>query len=189
MATRLMPRASSQRPGECELVKKSSCRGGPCRRPGATTRVAPTTHRHNAMLSHVLSPWAGFQVTINGRFWVTAETALIHGPKRLVYLSTSITGASAPRIQRLVVWNCGRSYWTPASARPESICLNKPIRRSGAARSGKRSRTGHSADCLWNGGIPRQPSSLSSQHGQLPDGRYARNHLVPSRQISHASAE
>ena len=41
-----------------EAVKKSGCRGGPCGRPGATTRVAPTTRRHNAIFSHLLAPWA-----------------------------------------------------------------------------------------------------------------------------------
>ena len=37
-------------------VKKSRCRGGPCGRPGATTRVAPTTRCHSAIFSRLPSP-------------------------------------------------------------------------------------------------------------------------------------
>jgi hypothetical protein len=36
-----------------EGVKKSRCRGGPCGRPGATTRVAPTAPRQSAIFSHL----------------------------------------------------------------------------------------------------------------------------------------
>jgi hypothetical protein len=127
---------------------------------------AVSSHRTPRCLRHSRT-----EVTINGRFWVTAETALIQRPKRLVYLGASITSASAPRIRRLVVWNYRRSYWTPASASPESICLNKSIIRSGAARAGKPFRTGYYADCLWSWWISRRVSSLSSQRGQVADDR------------------
>ena len=40
-------------PAEAEGVKRSRCRGGPRGRPGATTRVAPTTCRHIAIFSHL----------------------------------------------------------------------------------------------------------------------------------------
>ena len=43
-------RGATQSP---EAVKKSVSRGGPCGRPGATTRVAPTTPRCNAIFSHL----------------------------------------------------------------------------------------------------------------------------------------
>ena len=53
-------------PRACEGVKKSRCRGGPCGRPGATTRVAPTTRCHNAIFSHLLAPWAKFYRPLGG---------------------------------------------------------------------------------------------------------------------------
>ena len=62
---------------EKERVKKSRCRGNPCGRPGATTRVAPTTHGQNVILSHlqraidsVLPPG------VQQKIWITISLAV-----------------------------------------------------------------------------------------------------------------
>ena len=71
-----------------EGVKKSRCRGGPCGCPGATTRVAPTTRRQNAIFSHLL--FVGRYATQEGYDVGVSKLNQYDGLNHLHYLTTTV---------------------------------------------------------------------------------------------------